>query len=99
MFDGYCMVSMVDLIANPALFDGRNVLIDGYIHIEFEGRGIYLHKDDYLYGITRNALWLTSAGSVDLTKCQDSYASLRGTFRAGVGGHGDFFAGVLDHVT
>src|SRR5262249_40467238 len=57
MFDGYCWVSMVDLIANPQLFDGMNVLVAGYVHVEFEGRGIYLHKDDFRYGISRNGLW------------------------------------------
>ena len=93
------MVSMVDLIANPQLFDGQKVLIEGYVHIEFEGRGIYLHKDDFIYGITRNALWLTAAGSVPTTKCQDAYARVSGTFRAGIGGHFDMFMGTLDQVT
>jgi hypothetical protein len=99
MFDGYCMLSIVDLIANPEMFDGRKVLIQGYVHIEFEGQGVYLHKDDFRYGITRNALWLTAAGGVDLKKCQDSYSLVRGTFRAGIGGHNEMFSGVLDQVT
>src|SRR5215469_2482144 len=59
MYDGYCMLSMVDLIANPELFDGAKVLVVGYVHVEFEGRGIYLHKDDFVYHITRNGLWLS----------------------------------------
>jgi len=99
MFDGYCMVSIVDLIANPELFDGEKVLVEGYVHIEFEARGIYLHKDDFLYGITRNALWLAAAASDDLTKCQNSYARVRGTFKGGIGGHNDAFMGTLEQVT
>jgi hypothetical protein len=99
MFDGYCMVSMVDLIANPDLFDGAKVLVAGYVHVEFEGRGIYLHTDDFLYGITRNGLWLEATDVVDLTKCQDAYAYVRGTFRAGIGGHNDAWAATLDQVT
>jgi len=98
MFDGYCYVSMVDLIANPELFDGMKVLVTGYVHVEFEGRGIYLHKDDFLYGITRNALWLSETNSVDLTKCQDAYAIVRGRFIAGIGGHNDGWTGALDSV-
>jgi hypothetical protein len=98
MADGYCSVSMIDLIANPELFDGMKVLLTGYVHVEFEGRGIYLHKDDFLYGIIRNGLRLGAANSVDLKKCQDTYAYVRGVFRAGVGGHFDFWTGTLDQV-
>lgn len=98
MTGGYCDVSIVDLIANPQLFDDRKVLIVGYVHIEFEGRGIYLHRDDFRYGISRNALWLDGAGSVDLSKCQDSYAYVRGTFKAGIGGHFGMFTGTLEQV-
>jgi len=98
MFDGYCWVSMVDLIANPQLFDGVKVLVAGYVHVEFEGRGIYLHKDDFRYGITRNGLWLSETDTADLSKCQDTYAFVRGTFRAGIGGHFDAWTGTLDQV-
>jgi hypothetical protein len=98
MFDGYCQVSMVDLIANPELFDGVKVLVNGYVHVEFEGRGIYLHRDDFLYGIRRNGLWLSETNSVDLSKCQDSYALVRGTFKAGIRGHNDAYSGTLDQV-
>lgn len=99
MFDGYCMVSMVDLIANPDLFDGMKVLVAGYVHVEFEGRGIFLHKDDFVFGILRNGLWLGATKSVDLTKCQDRYASVRGTFKAGLGGHGGVWSGTLEEVS
>ena len=99
MFNGYCMLSIVDLIANPEMFDGRKVLIQGYVRIEFEGQGVYLHQDDFRYGITRNALWVTADGGVDLKGCQDSYALVKGTFRAGIGGHFGMFSGVLDEVT
>jgi hypothetical protein len=98
MFDGYCMVSVIDLIANPELFDGQKVLIVGYVHVAYESRAVYLHKDDFLYDITRNALWLAVADSVDLKKCQNSYATVRGTFKAGLGGHVDAFMGTLDKV-
>ena len=99
MYDGYCMLSMVDLIANPELFDGAKVLVVGYVHVEFEGRGLYLHKDDFVYHITRNGLWLAETNIVDLTKCQDTYAYVKGIFRAGIGGHNDAWSGTLERVT
>lgn len=44
---------MVDLIANPELFNGMKVLVTGYVHVEFEGRGIYLDRDEFLYSLER----------------------------------------------
>jgi hypothetical protein len=101
MFDGYCFLSMIDLIANPELFDGKKVIVKGYVHFEFEGNAIYLHKEDFLYGIDRNSLWL-SLSSIDRAKkfpdCQDSYAVVRGTFKAGIGGHNDMASGELHDI-
>ena len=99
IFDGYCWLSMVDLISNPELFDGQKVVVQGYVHMEFEGNGVYLHKDDFLYGNTHNALWLNMADAINVRKCQDTYATVKGTFKAGLGGHFDMYSGVLDHIT
>ncbi len=101
MFDGYCYLSMIDLIANPELFDGKKVMVRGYVHFEFEGDAIYLHKEDFLYGISRNALWLSLSSSKranEFSECQDSYALVRGTFKAGVGGHNDMASGELHDI-
>jgi len=101
MFDGYCYLSMIDLIANPGLFDGKKVMVHGYVHFEFEGDAIYLHKEDFLYGISRNSLWLSlsaSKGANEFSDCQDSYALVRGTFKAGIGGHNDMASGELHDI-
>jgi hypothetical protein len=98
MFDGYCFVSMIDLIANPELFDGKKVMVQGYAHFEFEGDAIYLHKEDFLYGSLRNSLWLEIDHTKSFVKCQDSYVYVRGTYRAGMGGHFDMFSGVLHDI-
>ena len=101
MFDGYCFLSMIDLIANPELFDGKKVMVQGYVHFEFEGNAIYLHKEDFLYGISRNSLWLSlsaSKGANEFSDCQDSYALVRGTFKAGIGGHNDMASGELHDI-
>jgi len=103
MFDGYCFLSMIDLIANPELFDGKKVVVQGYVHFEFEGNAIYLHKEDFLYGIDHNALWLSLSSSKranEFSECQDSYALVRGTFKAGLGhrGHNDMASGELSDI-
>jgi len=42
-------VSLVQLIANPAEWDGKRVMVSGYLHLEFEGNALHLHRDDHVY--------------------------------------------------
>lgn len=51
-------VSLIQLIANPAAFDGKRVLLTGYVVLEAENTAVYLHESDARYGIARNGLWL-----------------------------------------
>jgi hypothetical protein len=99
MFDGYCLVSIIDLIANPELFDGRRVLVKGYVHIEFEHLAIYLHREDFRHGITRNSVALNVQKISEYSKCNNSYSYIRGKFHAGIGGHNDMFSGTIDEIT
>jgi hypothetical protein len=39
-------VSVVQLIANPQLFDGKKVRFVGFLRREFEGDAFYLHRVD-----------------------------------------------------
>jgi hypothetical protein len=95
----FCGVSMVALIANPEPFEGRKVLTYGYVHLEFEGNGVYLHEEDFLNVLPTNGLWVDLANGVDPEKCQDSYALLEGTFRGGPSGHFGLYSGRLENVT
>src|SRR5947209_18694060 len=51
-------VSLIQLIANPQAYDGKTVRIIGFLHLEFEGNVIYLHNEDFRYGIEKNGLWI-----------------------------------------
>jgi hypothetical protein len=90
---------MIELLGNPAAYDGKRVTVDGYAHLGFEDNGIYLHKDDFDYGLRRNGLWITLAEGVDSSQCQDAYVHAEGTFKAGLGGHMGLWSGTLDRVT
>ena len=52
--------SIVELIATPEMFDGKRVRTVGFVHLEFEGNGLYLHKEDWTHSLYRNGLWSTS---------------------------------------
>jgi hypothetical protein len=97
---GFCGVSLVDLIANPTQFVGHQVMVKGYVHLAFEGNAIYLHKEDYLHGLSRNGLWVDLAVGVDGSKCQDRYSIVEGTFvRGGPSGHLGLWSGAIENVT
>jgi hypothetical protein len=58
-------VSMVQLIANPKDYDGKVVRVVGFMKLEFEGNGIYLHRDDYKNNIFKNGLWIDTNEDID----------------------------------
>ncbi|MDR2625625.1 MAG: hypothetical protein LBC37_04770 [Zoogloeaceae bacterium] len=51
-------VSLIQLIANPEKYHGKNVLVSGFLHLEFEGHALYLHRDDALHHLSRNGIWV-----------------------------------------
>jgi hypothetical protein len=95
-------VSMISLIATPEKYEGRQIRIIGYLNLEFEGNGIYLHKDDYEYGIPKNGLWVEmSMDSIQLPqikKCIKNYVLIEGTFDLGEG-HMGAFSGSIKNIT
>ena len=95
-------VSLVQLIANPAAYNHKRVRLIGYLHLEFEGSAVYLHRDDYEVGISRNGVWINAPH--DLTKEQrdtvnDHYVICTAEFDADHQGHMGMFSGELTNVT
>jgi hypothetical protein len=92
-------VSMIKLLADPTKYDGKRVRVVGYIHFEFEGNAIYLHKDDELHLVFKNGLWVQMASGIPSEQCQDTYALIEGTFRAHNFGHMELWSGAITDVT
>lgn len=92
-------VSLIELIANPARFDGKQIRVTGYLVREFEGDAIYLHRDDYDHGIQRNGLWVTFAKDSPELRCKTlRYASVEGKFVARERGHLGLWSGSIDRI-
>jgi hypothetical protein len=49
-------VSLVQLIANPSVYQGKLVRVIGFCQLEFEGDALFLHREDFEQGLTKNAL-------------------------------------------
>lgn len=68
-------VSMVTLLAQPANNNAKRVQVAGFLVLDFEGEALYLHKEDYQEGLTRNAI------RISLTQEQQKqYKALAGSY-------------------
>jgi hypothetical protein len=96
-------VSLIQLIAAPLKYSGKRVRLVGYVTFQFEGEGIYLHKEDLDNGISLNAIRI--AIPADMSQAQRAsvdkrYVICDGTFVALKHGHDDIFAnGTLVKIT
>ena len=94
-------VSLIQLIAQPEKFQGKQVRFIGFLRIEFEGNAIYLHREDFDHMIADNAVWVNIPK--DMTKRQQDEVNMRyvicvGVFRADTHGHMGMFAGEITNV-
>ena len=96
-------VSLVSLIATPEKYHEKKVRIVGYVNIEFEGNGIYLHKDDYKHGIYSNGFWISIDKNIRQKiadeKMNKSYVLLEGIFNMNQRGHMGLWSGEIEQIT
>ena len=93
-------VSLIQLISNPIEFDGKLVRVIGYCRLDFEGDALYLHREDYEYVITKNAVWLDignlmSASSPNLS---NKYVIVEGVFDSTDKGHLGLYSGCIKEI-
>lgn len=91
-------VSIVELIANPRIYDGKRVQVIGWLRLEFESNGIYLHHEDQIAHINRNGLWVEFASGSPGGACAGGYANVVGTFNAGNRGHRGAWSGSIEDI-
>jgi hypothetical protein len=94
-------VSLIKLIANPQAFDGKVVRVVGYLHVEFEGNAIYLHRDDFEHAIYENSIWIHLPKDIpqaQIKTVNDRYVICTARFIASRHGHMGMFSGELEDV-
>jgi len=92
-------ISMVQLLANPDKFDGKRIRVIGFLRLEFEGKALFLHKEDFRESIFKNAVWVDVLGNALQMKQSGHYVVAEGTFDAKDHGHLDAFSGCIKKVT
>src|SRR5688572_7915518 len=74
-------ISLSTLIARPELYDGLRVRVQGYIHFEFEGNALYVHREDYREHLSSNSLFVRLRESFQRDRrCNDRYVIVEGQF-------------------
>lgn len=97
--------SLINLISTPQKFNGKSVRLIGVCELEFEGCGLYFSKDDYDYGISKNAVWIDideesfSENYDSLKNMNGKYVIIEGVFESDDNGHLDMYSGSIGNIT
>ena len=94
-------VSMIQLIANPQQYDGKPIRVIAFLHLEFEGNALYLHREDFDKSVLSNAVWISLDDQTIRTskKFSGGYVLVEGIFNAKDQGHLGSFSGSIQQVT
>ena len=102
--EGAQSVSMIELIANPERFDGKDVIVIGYVHLdkpplyEETSDTVYIAESDHRHHISKNGLFLNVPTDSQLRKSfQDDYAIIEGRFNKSHG-HMGLWSGTISNI-
>ena len=101
--------AIISVIANPKVFDGKMLRLEGYLHCRSEDIAIYPTKEFADNSLTANGLWigtqqvssdklLLSPDNSEAAKLDGHYVAVEARFVAGTSGHLGAFNGRLEAV-
>jgi len=94
-------VSLIQLIADPSPWHDRFVRVIGFLEVEFEGTALYVNKEDWEVGDSKNGIWVDFSLS-DLGKYKSlgrHVVIMEGVLDATSYGHMGMFSGSLTKIT
>jgi hypothetical protein len=98
--------SLIQVLARPDAYHGREIVVEGYLEVKFEGTAIYLSREDAEYNLTRNGFWVSLRDSpLEATvweiarQFHGQYVRIEGIFDAEDCGFHDDWAGSFDKIT
>ena len=79
------IVSMVQLLSNPNKYDGKPVVVFGFLTIGQENNNLYLGKADYDNVLLANSIWVDLSTEMlkNKTELEMKYVRIVGVFRLG----------------
>lgn len=94
-------ISIINLIANPEKYHNKEVIISGYLNLQFEGTAIYIHKEDFDNGLRKNGLWVNFFNEIkkeELSNAHGNYVMIRGLFDMERKGHWGLWSGTIKDI-
>lgn len=93
-------VTLVQLIATPAKFDGKLIRVIGFLRLEFEGNVLYFHREDYENSILGNGIWVEVLPEMSKQSATLNmhYVLLEGVFSSKEHGHMDAWRGTIKKI-
>jgi hypothetical protein len=95
------VVSLINLIATPAQYDGRWVSVQGVVEVSSDGEpALFLTVDDAAYGNVPNAICIATDGSPDGRWPVEGgeWVGIRGVFDSSNRCHFGLFAGTIRDI-
>ena len=91
--------SLIQLIATPSKYHQKQVRVDGFLRVGFEGNALYLHKEDAQFGMTANAVWVEVSDEMCADAFDNKHVYIEGVFNAKNRGHRAVFSGAIEDVS
>jgi hypothetical protein len=91
-------ISLIHLIQHPEMYHQRQVRVIGFASLEFEGKALYVSREDYENAITKNAVWLDIELTENVRKNHKKYVLVEGVFDQGNLGHLKLFSGSITNI-
>lgn len=93
-------VSLMQLMATPERYEGKEVYVVGFMHLEFEGDVLYTYREDWTQNLMSNGIWLDvdSKKYQQTLKLNNNYVVIEGTFTTKLKGHLGMYAGAITNI-
>lgn len=103
-------VSLVRLIATPEQFNDKEVLVKGFLSVEFENTALYLSKEHYDADLYQNAIWVNfqprnklqaldgRGNRIGVRELSEKYVIVKGVFKQNHKGHEGMYSGAIEEV-
>ena len=75
-------VSLINLVATPEKYDGKIIIVTGFLNLEFEDYALYFHSEDYERALTANSITISVQDDPELKKLDKKYVVIQGVFRS-----------------
>jgi hypothetical protein len=95
------IVSMVQLLSSPERYDGKTVVVFGFLTIGQEDNNLYLGKGDYDNVLLANSIWVDVSREMLARSAELNlkYVRIVGVFRLGNAGHHGIAVGGLGSIS